>query len=187
MNMPSSFELYKNIHKGQRLEMFRISESAGRAEQNDPEGLARLSSRIAALRNEMRNHARIEETYVHPILAQRVPGGSRKLEQDHVVMHRQLDDMVAMAEMMIQGSSPPTESKALFHELYLAWNRYVAFYLEHIDVEEEQAQAELWRLCSDEELKGIFDRIIGSEAPDVLAFDLGLMLPAMGRGDRVDW
>ncbi|HEY3421478.1 MAG TPA: hemerythrin domain-containing protein [Methanomassiliicoccales archaeon] len=185
--MPSGFELYKNIHKGQRFEMFRISDLAGQAEPEDPESLTRLSARIAAFRDELRNHAHTEETYVHPILAQRVPGGARKLEQDHTVMHRQLDDLVAMTETMMSNKSiPSTEGKALFQELYLAWNRFVAFYLEHIDYEEEQAQPELWRLCSDEEVKGIFGHIIGSEAPEMLAFDLGIMLPAVSRGERVE-
>jgi hypothetical protein len=144
-----------------------------------------LLARIVAFRDELHNHAHTEETYVHPILAQRVPGGARKLEQDHAEMHRQLDDVVAMAETM-STSVPSTESKAMYQELYLAWNRFVAFYLQHIDFEEEQAQPELWRLCSDDEVRGIFGRIIGSEAPEMLAFDLGIMLPAVGRGERVE-
>jgi iron-sulfur cluster repair protein YtfE (RIC family) len=181
--MPSNFELYKNIHKGQRFEMFRISELAGQAEPEDPGCLPVLSARMKAFRDELRNHAHTEEVHIHPILAQRVPGGSRKLEQDHAVMHHQIDDIVAMVEMMQESFVAITEKKAVFQELYLAWNRFVAFYLEHIDYEEEQAQPELWRLYSDEEVKAIFDRIIRSEAPEMLALDLGIMLPAITRVD----
>lgn len=184
--MSSNFELYKLIHKGQRSEMFRISELAGQAEPEDPGCLPVLHSRIKAFRDELRNHAHMEETHVHPLLAQRVPGGAQKIELDHVVMHRQIDDLVAMVEMMQDTSVTLTEKKAVFQELYLAWNRFVAFYLVHIDYEEEQAQPELWRFCSDEEVKAIFYRIIGSEAPEMLAFDLGIMLPAVSPGERVE-
>ena len=132
-HMPSNFELYKNIHKGQRREMFRISEMAGLAGPEDPEDVKRLNARIASFRDEMHNHAHMEEVHIHPLLGQRVPGGTRKLEEDHVVMHRQLDEILAMADTMLGSSVPPTESKAMFQELYLAWNRFVAFYLQHIE------------------------------------------------------
>jgi hypothetical protein len=184
--MSANFELYKVIHKGQRSEMFRISELAGQAEPEDPGCLPVLSARMKAFRDELRNHAHMEETYVHPLLAQRVPGGAQRIELDHVAMHRQMDDLVSMVEMMQDTSVTLTEKKAVFQELYLAWNRFVVFYLMHIDYEEEQAQPELWRLCSDEEVRAIFFRIIGSEAPQMLAFDLGIMLPAVSRGERVE-
>jgi iron-sulfur cluster repair protein YtfE (RIC family) len=109
--MSSTFELYKNIHKGQRLEMFRIAELAGRAEPEDPASLPGLLARITAFRDELHNHAHMEETYVHPFLAQRVPGGARGLEQDHAEMHRQLDDIVAMAEMMVNSPLPVEETR----------------------------------------------------------------------------
>lgn len=63
--MPSTFDLYKNIHKGQRLEMFRISELAGQAEPESPEGLSGLIARMGAFRDELRNHARMEEVHIH--------------------------------------------------------------------------------------------------------------------------
>ena len=184
--MPSNFELYKNIHKGQRREMFRISEMAGLAGPEDPEDVKRLNARIASFRDEMHNHAHMEEVHIHPLLGQRVPGGTRKLEEDHVVMHRQLDEILAMADTMLGSSVPPTESKAMFQELYLAWNRFVAFYLQHIDTEEERAQTELWKLCSEEEVRGIFGRILASEPREMLAIDAGLMLPAVSKEDRVE-
>jgi hypothetical protein len=184
--MPSNFDLYKNIHKGQRLEMSRISELAGRAEQEDHEGLVRLNVRMAAFRDELRNHAHMEELYVHPLLAQRVPGGARKLEEDHALMHQQMDDLTAMMGRVTRSGDSSAEGQAQLHELYLAWNRFVAFYLEHIDSEEEKAQTELWRLCTDTEVRGIFGQIVQSETPEQLATDLGMMLPALSRGDRLD-
>ncbi len=166
--------------------MFQISELAGRTDPNVPGGLEVLRSRIAAFREELRNHAQMEGSFIHPTLAQRVPGGARVLEEEHGVMNRHLDDIMAMADLLVQGSPPATESKALAQELYLAWNRFVAFYLMHIDTEEERVQPELWRLCSDAEVRAMLGKILGAESPEQLALDVAMMLPAMTRSERVE-
>lgn len=166
--------------------MFQISGLAGRVDPHVPGGLEDLRSRIAEFREELRNHARMEEVFIHPALAQRVPGGARGLEREHEIMHRHLDDIMATADLLVQGPSSTTEIRALVQELYLAWNRFVAFYLMHIDAEEEQVQPALWRLCSEVEVRAMLGKILEAETPGQLAFDVAMMLPAMTRSERIE-
>src|SRR5512140_2132549 len=95
--MPAGFDLYTNVHKGQRRTMFQISDLAGTMDVGNSGAQQDLLTRLREFREELRLHAYLEETYIHPTLSLRLPGGARRLEDEHVLMHQQLDDILSMA------------------------------------------------------------------------------------------
>ena len=56
-----------------------------------------LHSKVNSLsfREHMYLHAGHEEKVVHPLLSKRVPGGANRLNEDHRIMRRQFDELVA--------------------------------------------------------------------------------------------
>lgn len=99
----------------------------------------------------LRLHADHEEHFVHPLLSDRMPGGAEKLEADHRIMYDMIDTLVTHFEGVRARDPAFAGRQALGLEFYLALNRFIAFYVTHINDEEEEAQPVSWRLRTDEE------------------------------------
>jgi len=177
--MQSKVDLYTGPHKGQRLRFFMISKAAGTLNVNDENALNALEGELVSFRDNMYLHANIEEKFIHPLLSERVPGGADKLNEDHRIMHRQFDELVACFGEI---KKKPRDEVSL--EFYLAWNRFTAFYLNHIDYEEEYVMPALWKLSTSDELGEVFKKAMTGQTPKELMENLGMMLPAMSQAER---
>ena len=93
--MQNQVNLYTFVHKGQRARFSMISKAAGTLDANDQNALVSLENEILTFKEHMFRHAELEEKFIHPILSERVPGGANRLNEDHKIMHRQFDDLVA--------------------------------------------------------------------------------------------
>lgn len=69
-----------------------------------------------------------------------MPNGARKLEDDHQEMHRQFYDLIANYDSIRSKNMDFEKRSELSLELYRAWNRFISFYLTHINEEEEYVQ-----------------------------------------------
>jgi hypothetical protein len=183
--MENQIDLYTGIHKGQRVRFFTISKEAGSIDCADQKAMDRLQEELESFREHMRLHAALEEKFIHPLLSERVPGGSRKLEEDHRIMHQQLDDLLAHLKGVKAKSSDFEKQQELVLEFYRAWNRFTAFYFMHIDYEEEYVQPSLWKLCTSMELEETFRLILADQTPKELMGNLELILPAISMGERI--
>jgi hypothetical protein len=128
----------------------------------------------------------MEEKYIHPVLSEMVPGGARKLEEDHRIINQRFDDLVAHLDGIRSKSGDLEKRRELVLEFYRAWNRFIAYYFTHINVEEERVMPILWKLCTNEELAATFRTIIASQKPEELRENFEMMLPAMNLYERVD-
>ena len=183
--MNSQVDLYSGIHKAQRARFFTISKAAGTLDINDQNALNRLEGELASFREHMYLHAGLEEKFIHPLLSERVPGGANRLNEDHRIMHRQFDELIACFGEMKKKTNVFEKREELSLEFYLAWNRFTSFYLNHIDYEEEYAKPSLSKLCTNDELANTFGRILADQTPKELMNNLGMMLPAMNPSERV--
>jgi hemerythrin-like domain-containing protein len=179
-------DLYSNIHKGQRKTLFEIAIQAGKADYHDPACLDQLIQELIAFKDEMRLHAQLEENHIHPLLCDRVPEGATKLEEDHRQMHKTLDELEQHLTSLHAKPADFEKTAAVTLEFYRAWNRFIAFYLEHIDTEEEHVQPLLWILCTNTELLTAFQRIMADQKPKELMDNLTMMIPAMNVNELVD-
>jgi len=179
-------DLYANIHKGQRSRFFRIAVQAGTLDYADQNSLDRLYDELNSFREHMRLHADAEEKYIHPMLSGRVPGGARKLEEDHRIINQRFDDLVTHLDGTRAQSADLKKRRELTLEFYRAWNRFLSFYFMHINKEEEQVTPILWKLCTNEELAATFKTIMTSQKPDELKGNFEMMLPAINLYERVE-
>ena len=184
--MTSQTDLYVGIHKGQRAKFFGISMQAGFIDYTDQAFLDRLYDELSLFREHMKLHASHEERFIHPFLSERVPGGARKLEEDHRKIDQQFDDVVAQFDAIRAKSVDFEKRSELVLEFYRAWNRFISFYFAHINDEEENVQPSLWKLCTNEEVVNTLKAIIASQKPDELKYNLEIMLPAMNLCERAE-
>ncbi len=177
-------DLYMDAHKGQRLRFSMISKAAGTLNIGNLDAMTSLENEIISFREHMSFHADREEKFIHPLLSERVPGGTNRLNEDHRNMHRQLDDLVASFGEMKKKSMDFEKLQEMAHEFYLAWNRFMLFYLGHIDYEEEYAMPMLQKLCSYDELVNARGKILGGQEPKSMMYSLEMILPALSPNER---
>ena len=181
----SQIDFYTGAHKGQRAEFSKISKAAGALNTNDQNAIIAIKEELGMFRENMYLHARLEEKFVHPLLSQRIPGGADKLNEDHKIMRKQLDELGACFGEIKNKPADFEKREDLSLEFYRAWARFTAFYLSHIDYEEENVMPSLWKLCTNDELFETFKKIFADQTPKELIGNLVLMVPAMNPVERV--
>ena len=182
--MTKPIDLYTSTHKGQRLKFSEISNAAGTLNINDQNKLNSLEVALVSFRDHMYKHASLEEKFIHPLLAERVPGGADRLEEDHRVMHKQFDNLVACFGELKKKPTDFEQRDELSLEFYRAWSRFISFYLDHIDFEEDHVMPLLWKLCTQDELAGRFRQIMADQTTKQLLSNLGIILPALNPAER---
>jgi hypothetical protein len=183
--MDFQVDVYTNIHKGQRWKFFSISMEAGTIDCTDKEAMDRLQQELEWFTEHMHPHAAHEEKFIHPLLTERIPGGSSRLNEDHRIIHQQLDDLLAYFKGIRTKFSDFEKQQELVLEFYRAWNRFMAFYFTHIDYEEENVQPSLWKLCTSKDLAGAYGLILANQTTEELISGVEMMLPALSLNERV--
>ncbi len=161
-----------------------ISKAAGTLDISNQDAMISLENEITSFREHMFFHADREEKIIHPLLSERVPGGANRLNEDHRNMHRQLDDLVASFGEIKKKSMDFEKLQEIVQEFYLAWNRFMSFYLGHIDYEEEYAMPMLQKLCTYDELADARGKILGGQEPKSMTYSLQMILPALSPNER---
>jgi hypothetical protein len=179
----ATHDLYGPIHKGLRLALSQLLVRLGACDGDDPAALAAL---LADLRGQCQlsaHHLANEEACVHPALEARAPGATAYLARAHE-HHREtfyeLEALIRRAERAHVDERPMELSR-----LYLRFSTFVAEDFAHMAEEEQLILPVLQGLFTDDELRGIEDRIISGLEPDeVIAFGR-TMIPAATRPERI--
>jgi hemerythrin-like domain-containing protein len=129
-------------------------------------------------------HHTLEERFIHPMLNAKVPGGAEILEEEHHIVTHLLDNLIAYAARL-EGEPDRQTLQELGFECYLALNRFIAFFWNHLDRDEEQAQPTLWRFYTDAELAKPFNQLLAAQSPDEARANLELIFAASNVSDIV--
>lgn len=164
---PSKVRVYNAMHKAQRKRMFDLASTIGRADLSHTETVAQLRSDLQRLVENLRRHAHFEETYVHPLFAELGAEAAtvlQELHEEHIGLEPLLDDLAA---------------RELDEAFYRDFNRLVAFYLSHIDKEEEVQASLLWPHFDNERLAGVMEASRSHTPPAEAMENLEFMLPCL--------
>jgi hypothetical protein len=160
-------DLYTFVHKAHRVRLFNLSSEIGRADFADPADVERVRALLKDVIEHLRDHAAIEEHYVHPLYLKAGSPAANGFHREHEDLEKEIETLELLAD---SGKWP---------NLHRAYNAFLGHYLLHLD-EEEGAQEEiLWVQCEDEELAEVFARFQKERAPEKLRSDLELFLPAL--------
>src|SRR3954451_24281766 len=86
-----TFDLYRDVHKGIRAELFSLTSQAG---QIDPAGRRHrvaLAERVRETREMLVTHAEHEDTEITPVLQTVLPQLSERVELEHAGLEANLD------------------------------------------------------------------------------------------------
>jgi hypothetical protein len=181
---PVTVDLYQNIHKGIRAELFAVTAEAGRLDPANGAARAAHAAHVEAVVGLLRSHATHEDVAIEPALELHLPDLARKIASDHAALEPRMDDLQTIARESALAAR--TERRASVHRLYLELASFTGTYLEHQDVEERQVMPALEAAIGVEAVAAIEQAILSSIPPDEMARSLAVMLPAMNVDDQAE-
>jgi hypothetical protein len=189
-----AFDLYKDIHKAIRAELFAVTAEAGRLDANSPSARLGYGQRVRALVSLLVSHAEHEDGTIQAEIERLLPVYAPEIAGAHVALETQMEALLALVDLMIAAPAPAparatataAAARAAVHALYLDLAAFTATYLQHQDVEERFVMRMLDAALSVPELLVLHERILASVKPDVMVVCLQLMLPSMNIDDRTE-
>ena len=179
-----ALDLYKDIHKGIRSELFALTESAGRTDPSDGTACAALADHVRSVHALLEDHAEHEDAVIQPAVEQLLPEVAERIAVDHLAFERRGSLLVELAADTV--TAPAADRRRLVHNLYLDTAAFVSTYLDHQDVEERVVMPALEAALGVPAIVAMHGAILASIPPPEMAKSLALMLPAMNLDDRTD-
>jgi hypothetical protein len=179
-----AFDLYRDIHKGIRTELFAVTAEAGRTDPNDRCGGAALADQVRSLVAFLVQHAEHEDGVIQPALERELPGLAARVALDHVALEDSMVELVAQADAAAGAAAD--ERRFAHHRLYLELAAFTSAYLRHQDMEERLIMPALEAAVGVDAVVGIHMAIIGGIPPQEMGAAVAIMLPAMNVDDRTE-
>lgn len=170
--------LYTNVHKGIRNLVTRFACRAGTVDWTEHDEVAQAGREWEAARAVIDEHHHDEERFIHPLLADGIPGGRRPYDEDHHAIALMMDDLSGHLARLVRDGSVANRSQVGL-EFYLGVNRFYGVFLPHLDREETQAQRALNDLYPPEVLAATLQQAIGALSPEVMTLVVDNMFPAL--------
>ena len=175
-------DLYRDIHKGLRAELFALTASAGNIDPSNRCDRAALADHVAAVSAILGSHAHHEDSFIEPALETHLPQLAEKIAADHTELEARFGFVDQLAADVVDATDP----RRLGHLLYLELSGFTSAYLAHQVVEERVVMPALEAAIGPDEAFGIHIGIVSSIPPDEMAAGLAMMLPAMNLDDRAE-
>ena len=160
-------DLYTIVHKAQRFHLFQLANEIGGADLTQEEETERVSRRVRDMIEHLRDHARNEETYIHPLFKSAGVPVLNQLKDEH----RDLETGMESLETIL--------NERRWSELYGEYTGFLGRYVVHLSKEESAQRDILWVEYDDQTLSSVFERFKSKRSPQAARTDLEFMLPAL--------
>jgi hypothetical protein len=175
-------DIYRDVHKGIRSELFAVTLDAGRVDPHDDEAVGAVAGRWGSLVKLLVEHARHEEDFVQPVVEQFAPLYAAEILESHARLEGQMAQLELLADRA--GEACAAQRRLFTHRLYLGLASFTAAYLEHQEFEEFEVMVMLSQHVSAEDLRAIDDAIVASIPPEMMAQSLPIMVASMNIEDQ---
>ncbi len=179
-----AYDMYRDIHKGIRAELFRVTTLAGSMDPGERCSRERLAEDVTNLFTLLAGHAEHEDIYVQPLIEAHAPFYAEVIASDHPRLEARMEEIVARVQRA--AVAPAAELAGRVHHAYRDLAAFTGVYLEHQDFEERQVMPALAAVMDVEEVIAVDQAIVASIPPEMMATSLGIMLPAMNIDDRAE-
>lgn len=177
-------DLYRDIHKAIRSELFTVTGSAGNIDPADRDARLALAAHVDSLVGLLVSHAEHEDVHIQPVMEVHLPALAASVEADHRRLEARVEDLRVMASDAVDA--PTAWGRPLVHRLYMELASFTSAYLVHQDTEERVIMPQLEEAVGAEATGAIHGAIVSSIPPLEMARSLALMLPAMNIDDRTE-
>lgn len=181
--MPT-IDLYRDIHKAIRTELFTVTLQAGNVDPASRSGRVEVANHVDTVIEMLVGHAHHEDTFVQPSIEQHLSDLAEQIESDHVRLERWMDDLKNQAYEAVGAQGPAQRDEV--HRLYTDLAAFTGSYLAHQDLEERVVMPALDEALGFEAVLGIHVSIVSSIPPDQMAQALAIMIPSINIDDRTE-
>lgn len=188
-SFPSPFEMipgdvYRDIHKAVRANMFEVVLRAGRTDPTDRNQRIALAATVTDLADFLTFHADHEDGVLDPMIAEVLPDEAATIRASHEEFEAEMARIRALAALVFDQDR--LDGRASLHELYLSLAMFTSRYLAHQQIEERVVMPALLAHFGLEAVIAANERIVASIDPESLAWGLTKMLPALNADDRFE-
>jgi hypothetical protein len=176
-----TFDLYRDVHKGIRAELFSLTMEAASLDPGDRADRAALAGHVHGVVDLLVAHAGHEDL-VRPAIEEHLPALSQQIESDHAALDARLCELSELADDVARSDGAAVRHQV--QHLHLELTSFTAAYLEHQDFEERTVMPALETALGVDAVLDVHRQIISSIPPDRFARFLAVMLPAMNVDDR---
>ena len=179
-----AFDLYRDIHKGIRADLFTVTSAAGYIDPSSRDARVGLAGEVSRLMSFLDDHAAHEDTHIEPAVERLLPEIAAQIDQDHRSFERRGELLVELAMHAVDATA--VAQRGCVHRLYLELASFTSTYLAHQDIEERVIMPALDRALGVEGNLAIHGAILGSIPPEKMMESMQVMLPAMNVDDRTE-
>jgi hemerythrin-like domain-containing protein len=170
-------DVYREVHKGLRLALFEFVRLVGSLDPTDPAEIEALTRLFGDIDMMLQIHHAHEDGELRALIATHA-GAMIQAVDDY---HEHSDQLLAELRSHVAGLSSGRQDASL----YASATGFVAGYLDHMQVEEQQVMPALQATVSPQELVAVQATIRASLAPADMCVFLRYMLPAMTPDERI--
>jgi len=156
-----------------------LSVEAGKLDITDRQKVGNFKADFSALVHNIIRHHELEGQFIHPLLTDKVPGGAEKLEEEHRVAAHMMDNLVKYLDEIIAQLSDYSNIKELGLEFYLAYNRFMIYFMAHLNEEEQHIQRTLWHLCKPEEVAAAVGKLQANQEPELAMENIEMIITSV--------
>ena len=178
-------DLYRDIHKGIRAELFALTSTAGAIDPSNRCDRAAVADHVAAVAGILDSHAHHEDAAIGPALEANLPDLAEQIAADHTLLDARFAFVTELAASTVDLDRGG-DARRLGHLLYLELGGFVSAYLGHQIVEERVVMPALEQAIGVEEVIALHMQILGSIPPEEMVAGLSMMLPALNLDDRAE-
>ncbi|MGD9792085.1 MAG: hemerythrin domain-containing protein [Acidimicrobiia bacterium] len=179
---PVTFDLYRDIHKAIRSELFAVATEIARVDPSDAIAVNALHTHVQRMISFLVDHAEHEDGVIQPVLVEQLPALADRVADEHETLERRMAGLLDLSTACVATGN----RRFALHQLYLEWSAFIAGYLLHIDLEERVIGPAVEDAVGVPRVIEMHEAIVGSIPPPDMAAALALMLPAMNLDDRVE-
>jgi Hemerythrin HHE cation binding domain len=176
-----TFDLYRDVHKGIRTELFRVTAEAGRMDPSDRAARAALDGEVTGMVALLVDHAAHEDAAVQPALETHLPDLAEQIEREHQALEHRMGFVSELAGVAVDGAAG--DARGRVHHLYVDLAAFTSAYLAHQDVEERTVMPALETAVGLDAVLEIHQLILAAILPEQMAASAAMMLPAMNVDD----
>src|SRR4051794_16124066 len=177
-------DLYRDVHKGIRADLFRVTAAAGYIDPSSRDARVGLAGDVSQLMSFLDDHAEHEDRFIEPEVERLLPDVAERIDHDHRSFERRGELLVELAVHAVDASA--IAQRSCLHRLYLELASFTSTYLAHQDLEERIVMPALERALGAEANLAIHGALLASIPPAKMMEAMHLMLPAMNVDDRTE-
>jgi hypothetical protein len=177
------YNVFGNIHKALRRMLFDIQTKIQQTDFSAPEA-AEIIGSLKQILEYYDEHAVHEDKFLISRIVMHEPKLAESLEKDHVIDHKLSQDL---AKLVHEFETSPETREETGSKIFYAMNEFIAFNLYHMNKEETELLAVLWKHYSDEQIINMEQEILAYIDPGILMEESRWMMRSINNREISEW